>query len=421
MNDRSSELFKRALNVTPGGVSSPVRAFKPSPLFIESAKGSRIKDVDGKEYIDYCMAYGPMIAGHACEDVLKEVKEYLDKGTLFGAPSEPELRLIELISSRVPSAEMVRLACSGAEATMHAIRAARGFTGRDGIVKMNGGYHGAHDSVLAERGEGYHSLPDSEGVPKDVTKNTFIAEYNDIEGLVEVIDAEKPACVIMEPVMGNVGVIPPEKGYLQEVRRVTKETGTVLIFDEVITGFRLTSGGAQELYGVTPDMTTCAKIMGGGFSGSAFMGRREIMEKIAPSGKVYAAGTYAGNPISAVAGMAQINYMSKGIMYMDLNRRSEMLRKGLSDLLEDSKVKGCVNGVGSMMTIYFGVESVTNGSEALSTERDTFGRLFRHMLGKGIYLAPSALEDWFVSAAHSSEDITATIEAFDLFLRGAVR
>lgn len=421
MKDRSSELFERALKVTPGGVSSPVRAFMPNPLFIESAKGSKIKDADGREYIDYCMAYGPMVAGHACEDVLNAVKSYLDRGTLFGAPSEPELQLIELISSRIPSAEMVRLACSGAEATMHAIRAARGFTGRDGIVKMNGGYHGAHDSVLAERDEGYRSRPGSEGVPKDAVRNTFIAEYNDIEGLVEVIDAEKPACVIMEPVMGNVGVVPPEKGYLQEVRKITKETGTVLIFDEVITGFRLTSGGAQELYGVTPDMTTCAKVMGGGLSGSAFMGKREIMEKVAPSGKVYVAGTYAGNPISAVAGMAQINYMSKGIRYMELNERSDTLRKSLSDLLEDSKVKGCVNGVGSMMTVYFGIESVTNGSDASKADRDMFNRMFKHMLDKGIYLAPSALEDWFVSAAHSSEDIAATVEAFASFLKGAVK
>jgi glutamate-1-semialdehyde 2,1-aminomutase len=421
MNDRSSELFERALKVTPGGVSSPVRAFGPNPLFIESAKGSRIKDVDGKEYVDYCMAYGPMVAGHACDDVLNAVKNYLDKGTLFGAPSEPELQLIELISSRVPSAEMVRLACSGAEATMHAVRAARGFTGRDGVVKMNGGYHGAHDSVLAERDEGYNSRPGSEGVPRDAVKNTFIAEYNDIEGLVEVIDSERPACVIMEPVMGNMGVIPPGKGYLQEVRNVTKETGTVLIFDEVITGFRLTSGGAQEYYGVTPDMTTCAKIMGGGLPGSAFMGKREIMEKVAPSGKVYAAGTYAGNPISAAAGMAQINYMSKGIRYTELNGRSDTLRKALSDMLEDSKVKGCVNGVGSMMTVFFGTESVANGSQAAKADREMFGRLFRHMLGNGIYLAPSALEDWFVSAAHSSEDIAATAEAFGSFLKGAVR
>lgn len=411
----SSKLYERATKISPGGVSSPVRAFKPNPLFIESAKGSRILDVDGNEYVDYCMSYGPMIAGHACDHVLNAVKEQMFKGTLYGAPSEIELELLELISKKVPSAEMVRLACSGAEATMHAIRAARGFTGRDGIVKMNGGYHGAHDSVLADRDVGYKSRPGSEGIPKDSIKNTFIAEYNDVGSLVEIIDAEKPACVIMEPVMGNVGVVPPKKGYLEEVRKVTKETGTVLIFDEVITGFRLSKGGAQELYGVTPDMTTCAKIMGGGFSGSAFMGRREIMNTIAPSGKVYAAGTYAGNPISAAAGKAQIEYMSE--RYEGLNKRSKELRNSISDVLEDSKVIGCVNGVGSMMVVYFGIDSVNNGSEALKTDRTAFGKLFNYMLDKGIYLAPSALEDWFISTAHTSEDIVKTTDAFSSFLK----
>ncbi|HKM14134.1 MAG TPA: glutamate-1-semialdehyde 2,1-aminomutase [Candidatus Methanomethylophilaceae archaeon] len=403
------------MKISPGGVSSPVRAFKPNPLFIESAKGSKIRDVDGNEYVDYCMSYGPMIAGHACDYVLNAVKEQMYKGTLYGAPSEIELELLELISKKVPSAEMVRLACSGAEATMHAIRAARGFTKRDGIVKMNGGYHGAHDSVLADRDEGYKSRPGSEGIPKEVVKNTFVAEYNDIESLVEVIDAEKPACVIMEPVMGNIGVVTPNKGYLEEVRKITKETDTVLIFDEVITGFRLSEGGAQKLYNVIPDMTTCAKIMGGGFSGSAFMGKREIMDMIAPSGKIYAAGTYAGNPVSAAAGKAQIEYVSE--RYNDLNNRSEELKKSLSDILVDNKINGCVNGIGSMLMIYFGNSSVNNGTEALNADRTVFGKLFDYMLNKGIYLAPSAMESWFVSTAHTSEDIVKLTNAFDSFLK----
>ncbi len=412
---RSSKLYDRAIKISPGGVSSPVRAFKPYPLFIESAKGSKITDADGNEYVDYCMSYGPMIAGHACDQVLDAVKKQMSKGTLYGAPSEVELELLELISNKVPSAEMVRLACSGAEATMHAIRAARGFTKRDGIVKMNGGYHGAHDSVLADRDVGCISRPGSEGIPKDAVKNTFVAEYNDIESLVEVIDAEKPACVIMEPVMGNIGVVTPNKGYLEEVRKVTKETDTVLIFDEVITGFRLSEGGAQKLYNVIPDMTTCAKIMGGGFSGSAFMGKKEIMNMIAPSGKIYAAGTYAGNPVSAAAGKAQIEYMSE--RYEKLNRISEELKRSLSDILVDNKVKGCVNGIGSMMMIYFGSDSVNNGTEALNADRTVFGKLFNYMLNKGVYLAPSAMESWFVSTAHTSEDIAKITNALDSFLK----
>jgi len=412
---KSSELYDRALNRSPGGVSSPVRAYKPNPLFIESAKGSKIRDADGNEYTDYCLAYGPMIAGHSCDFVLDAVRNQLGKGTLYGAPSETELELIELISERIPSAEMVRLAVSGAEATMHAIRVARGFTGRDGIVKMIGSYHGAHDHVMTNKGEGYKSIPGSPGIPADAVKNTYNAEYNDIESLAEIIEAESPACVIMEPVMGNIGVIPPEKGYLEEVRRVTEESDTVLIFDEVITGFRLSEGGAQKFYGVTPDMTTCAKIMGGGFSGSAFMGKKEIMENVAPAGKIYAAGTYAGNPVSAAAGKAQIEYMTG--KYAELNKRSSELIGSLRDSMEDSGTAGCVNGVGSMMSVFFGVDSVKNGTQASGTNRETFNGLFRHMLSNGTYLAPSALEAWFVSTEHSEEDISATAEAFDSFVK----
>ena len=411
----SSELYDRALKKSPGGVSSPVRAYKPNPLFIESAKGSKIRDADGNEYIDYCLAYGPMIAGHSNDVILDAVRNQLEKGTLYGAPSEIELELIELISERIPSAEMVRLAVSGAEATMHAIRVARGFTGRDGIVKMNGAYHGAHDHVMANKGNGYRSVPGSLGIPADAVKNTFNAEYNDIESLVEVIEAESPACVIMEPVMGNIGVILPEKGYLEEVRKVTEETDTLLIFDEVITGFRLSEGGAQEYYGVIPDMTTCAKVIGGGFSGSAFMGKKEIMENIAPAGKVYAAGTYAGNPVSAAAGKALIEHMTG--KYGALNERSSLLIDSVKDSMEDSGTEGCVNGVGSMMSVFFGVDPVKNGTQATDVNREIFTKLFRHMLENGIYLAPSALEGWFVSTEHSEEDITATAEAFDSFVK----
>ena len=284
----SKELYAQSKELTPGGVSSPVRAFAPYPLFIESARGCRIRDADGDEYIDMCMAYGPLISGHAHPEVMDAVRDQLSKGTVYGAPSEPELALIRRIHECVPSAEMVRLAVSGTEATMHAVRLARGYTGKDGIVKMNGGFHGAHDSVLVSAGSGSAGgVPSSAGVLADTAKHTFTAEYNDIESLSVLLDSRDDiACVIMEPVMGNVGVVPPEPGYLRDVRRVTEEHGVVLIFDEVITGFRLSAGGAQGLYGVTPDMTTMAKIVGGGFPSGAFAGRKEIMENVAPRGKV---------------------------------------------------------------------------------------------------------------------------------------
>lgn len=402
---RSEELFRRSEAVSPGGVSSPVRAFSPYPLFMRSASGCRIRDVDGKEYVDLCMAYGPLIAGHSCPDVHDAIRGQLSAGTLYGTPSEPELALIEEIVSAVPSADMVRLACSGTEATMHAIRTARGFTGRDGVVKMNGGYHGAHDAVLVTRDAGFGNVRPMAGVPAATAGNTFITEYNNIESLSHIVEKEAPACVIMEPVLGNVGVVPPGRGYLEEVRKITAENGVVLIFDEVITGFRLSPGGAQGLYGVIPDMTTCGKIIGGGLSGSAFMGKKEIMEHVAPSGKVFAAGTYAGNPLSSAAGLALIRHMRSADRYAHLNRISDLLRKFIEDLIEDTGVRACINGVGSMMCLYFGRDAVLNGRDASAADRDMFGRFFKSMLEAGVYAAPSALEDWFLSTAHTEEDM----------------
>ena len=416
--DRSEELYSESTKVAPGGVSSPVRAFKPYPVFIASGKGSRMTDVDGKEYIDLCMAYGPLITGHACPKVMQAAMDQMSRGTVYGCPSEPELNMIERLIKEVPSAEMVRLGCSGTEATMHAIRVARGVTGRDDIVKMNGGFHGAHDAALVGAGSGSAGgVPSSKGVLKDVAKHTYTAEYNDAQNMSDLLEGNEIACVIMEPVMGNVGVVTPEKGYLEEVRKITRENDTVLIFDEVITGFRLSSGGAQKRFGVTPDMTTMAKIIGGGFPAGAFMGKREIMENVAPQGPVYVAGTFAGNPVSAAAGLAQIDLMCTGDNYAKVERRTDRLVKAIRDQMADAKVPGCVNSIASMYSIFFGPEQVTNGTQAMTTDRAVADRMIRYMLAQGVYLPPSALEVSFLSLAHTDEDVDRLIDAYEGFFR----
>ena len=416
--DRSEELYSESTKVAPGGVSRPVRAFKPDPVFIASGKGSKMTDVDGKEYIDLCMAYGPLITGHACPKVMQAAMDQMSRGTVYGCPSEPELNMIERLIKEVPSAEMVRLGCSGTEATMHAIRVARGVTGRDDIVKMNGGFHGAHDAALVGAGSGSAGgVPSSKGVLKDVAKHTFTAEYNDAQNMSDLLEKNDIACVIMEPVMGNVGVVTPEKGYLEEVRKITKENDTVLIFDEVITGFRVSSGGAQKRFNVIPDMTTMAKIIGGGFPAGAFMGKREIMENVAPQGPVYVAGTFAGNPVSAAAGLAQIDLMCTGDNYAKVERRTDRLVKAIRDQMADAKVPGCVNSIASMYSIFFGPEQVTNGTQAMTTDRAVADRMIRYMLAQGVYLPPSALEVSFLSLAHTDEDVDRLIDAYEGFFR----
>lgn len=414
--DRSAELYQRSSGVTPGGVSSPVRAFKPNPLFIDKAKGSRIWDADGNEYIDLCMAYGPLVVGHACPRVMDAAKEQISKGTVYGAPSEPELNLIERIVKEVPSADMVRLGCSGTEATMHAIRVARGVTGRDDIIKINGGFHGAHDAALVAAGSGSAGgVPSSKGVLSDVAKHTFTAEYNDPQSMNDILDKHDIACIIMEPVMGNVGVVTPEKGYLEEVRKIASEHGSILIFDEVITGFRASSGGAQKRYGVTPDMTTMGKIVGGGFAAGAFMGRKDIMENVAPQGGIYIAGTFAGNPVSATAGLATIDLMCSNDNYCKLEKRTDSLVATIRDSMIDNRIVGCVNSVASMFSVFFGIEQATNGSEAMRADREKFDKLFRYMLSNGVYLPPSAMEVNFMSLAHSEEDTNVLEDKFKGF------
>ena len=349
---------------------------------------------------------------------MKAAGEQLSRGTVFGAPSEAELGLLRRICEYVPSAEMVRLACSGTEATMHAIRTARGFTGRDGIIKMNGGFHGAHDSALVAAGSGSTGgVPSSKGVLADTAKHTFTAEYNDIESMTAIIEKNDIACVIMEPVMGNVGVVTPEKGYLEAVRKLTEENGVVLIFDEVITGFRLSEGGAQKIFGVTPDMTTLAKIIGGGFPAGAFAGKKEIMECVAPLGPVYAAGTFAGNPVSAAAGSAQIDYMVGGNRYETLNKTAESLVDGLRDLMADCGTPGCINNIGSMFSVFFGKERVACGTDAMGADRGMFDALFRFMLKRGVYLPPSAMEVEFMSTAHDADAVRLITESFGDFLK----
>lgn len=420
-DSRSAELYKESKKLTPGGVSSPVRAFAPNPLFFAKGSGSKVTDADGKEYIDLCMAYGPLIAGHACKKVIDAASSQISKGTVYGAPSEPELNLIKRLCRTVPSCEMVRLTASGTEATMHAIRLARGATGRKGVIKINGGFHGAHDAVLVAAGSGSaQGVPGSAGVPADAVKNTYTVEYNDPEMLNSLLESNKDiACLIMEPVLGNVGVVPPEKGYLEEVRKITRENDVVLIFDEVITGCRLSEGGAQKLYGVTPDLTTMGKIIGGGFPAGAFGGRKDLMENVAPAGKVYAAGTFAGNPVSAAAGLAQLDVMSENGNYGKLDRRTGELVSALGDVMADRKVSGCIQSAGSMFSIYLGSGGVSNGAQAQKVDRALFSKLFNHMLAHGVYLPPSALEVEFMSLAHSDSDSKKITEAFDGFFSGA--
>ncbi len=414
--DASEKLYGESSKLSPGGVSSPVRAFKPHPLFIRGGSGCRMTDVDGREYIDLCMAYGPLITGHAHPEVMEAARRQMERGTVYGAPSEPELALLRRIHEEVPSAEMVRLAVSGTEATMHAIRTARGVTGRDDIVKMNGGFHGAHDSALVKAGSGSaDGVPSSKGVLADTARHTFTAEYNDIGSMAAILEDRDIACVIMEPILGNVGLVPPADGYLRDVRRLTEKHGAILIFDEVITGFRASSGGAQKRYGVTPDMTTMAKIIGGGFAGAAFMGRKDIMENVAPQGPVYAAGTLAGNPVSAAAGLAQIDIMCRDDNYAKLERRTSELAGTIRDSMRDRGIPGCVNTVASMFAVYFGPEEVTNGTQAESADRDMFARMFRYMLDHGVYLPPSALEVDFMSVAHDEEAVSKLEEAFKGF------
>ncbi len=418
--EKSRKLFEEARKVLPGGVSSPVRAIKPYPFYTRWANGSRITDIDGNEYIDYVMGYGPLLLGHNHTAIREAVISQLSDGWLYGTPTELEVSLAKEIIGLYPSIEMVRFVSTGTEATMGALRAARGFTGKNKFIKIEGGFHGAHEAVLVKAGSGATTLgtPNSAGVPPEFTKNTLQVPYNDIEAMTEAIEAYKDdvAAVIIEPVLGNIGPILPKEGYLEDVRAVTEENDVILIFDEVITGFRLAMGGAQEYYGVIPDMTTLGKILGGGFHIGVTGGKREIMEQISPSGPVYQAGTFNGSPVSMTAGLAVINTLRKAKVHEKVNRAGDALRGGLLDIICDLGLDYNVSGVGSMFKVFFG-DMPFNYQDALKCDTEKFNIFFKKMLSDGIFLPPSQYETNFLSLAHSQGDIDKTIEAYQRNLK----
>jgi glutamate-1-semialdehyde 2,1-aminomutase len=415
---KSKELFELASKYMPGGVSSPVRAYKPYPFFTASAKGSRIYDIDGKEYIDYCLAYGPLVLGHGNEEVKGAVREQLEKGWLYGTPHEKEIELAKKIINNYSSVEMVRFVNTGSEATMAGIRLARGFKERDKIVKIEGGFHGAHDGVLVKAGSGATTfgIPDSKGVPKDLVINTLQVPFNDPEALNNTLEKNSGdvAAVIIEPMMGNVGPIPPDEGYLSEVRKITEEKDVLLILDEVITGFRLALGGAQEFYDVNADLTILGKIVGGGFPIGVLGGKKEIMELVAPSGGVYQAGTFSGNPVSITAGLRTIEIIEREGVPRRINEFGERMQTALREILRNSRVEGFVSGVGSMFKVFFSPsgKEVRNYADALSCDKNKYMRFFHQMLSAGIFLPPSQFETNFISFAHTEEDLERTIEMY---------
>ena len=415
----SNSFFEQAKQYIPGGVNSPVRACKSvgcDPPFVREAQGCYIYDEDGNFYIDYVCSWGPMILGHSHPHVVAMVEEALRLGTSFGAPTWREVELAKRITQLVPSIEKVRLVNSGTEATMSAIRLARGFTGRKKILKFDGCYHGHADSFLVKAGSGVATLgiPGSPGVPEEIVANTIAIPFNDLDALRQVLDKEARdlAAIIVEPVPANMGVILPKKGYLETVRKWTEELDILLIFDEVITGFRLGLGGAQEHFGVIPDLTCLGKIIGGGLPVGAYGGKREIMDMIAPEGPVYQAGTLSGNPLATAAGLATLDVLMRPGTYEALEEKASRLEEGLNEVAADRGISCTVQRIGSMMTTFFGKTGpVTNFEEALSSDTDQYGAFFRAMLDQNVWLAPSQFEAAFVSLAHDLEDIENTISA----------
>ncbi len=415
---KSRELFQKAVRVIPGGVNSPVRAFRAvggNPLFIEKAKGPKIYDVDGNVYIDYVLSWGPMILGHAHPRIVKALKSAVMKGTSYGAPTALEIELAELVLKVYPYMDKVRMVNSGTEATMSAIRAARGFTGRDKIIKFEGCYHGHADGLLVKAGSGAATfgLPDSPGVPKSYARNTLTLPYNDIPALKKIIENEwrSIACVIIEPVVGNIGCVLPKPGFLETLRKLTEKHGIVLIFDEVMTGFRVSFGGAQAHYGIKPDMTCLGKVIGGGLPVGAYGGKKEIMSMISPEGPVYQAGTLSGNPLAMTAGIETIRELSKQGAYELIEKKSAMLEKGLIDAAKRAGVKTRFYRAGSMFCTYFTDTDVYDYKTAKTADTEKFARFFSRMLQKGINLAPSQFEAGFMSLAHTEKDIDNTVKA----------
>lgn len=417
-NEKSIQAFSEAVNLMPGGVNSPVRAFKSvntEPIFMESGQGAIIKDIDGNEYIDYVLSWGPLILGHSHPDVVQAIQEQAAKGTSFGAPTVLENQLAELIIDRVPSIEMVRFVSSGTEATMAALRLARGYTGRDLILKFEGSYHGHGDSLLIKAGSGVATLglPDSPGVPADIAKNTLTVAYNDLEAVQEIFEklGKQIAAIIVEPVAGNMGVVPPKPGFLEGLRKVTKDNGTLLIFDEVMTGFRVDYHCAQGYYGIEPDLTCLGKVVGGGLPVGAFAGKREIMEHIAPAGPVYQAGTLSGNPLAMTAGIETLSRLTPE-SYEQFRNLGDLLEAGIREAATKYNIPHTVNRAGSMIGLFLTNEEVVDFASAKTSDLELFAEYFKLMADEGIYLPPSQFEGLFISTAHTEAHIAKTVQAF---------
>jgi glutamate-1-semialdehyde 2,1-aminomutase len=421
MGKNSDAFFQRAQVVIPGGVNSPVRAFKGvggTPLFIEQAQGSRIFDADNLQYIDCVGSWGPMILGHGHRYVVEAVKKAATRGFSFGAPTLAEVELAEIVVAAIPSIEMLRLVNSGTEATMSALRLARAATGRTKVIKFDGGYHGHVDSLLVKAGSGgaTFNLPDSAGVPKAVTELTISVPYNDLEAVRKAM-SDEVAAVIVEPVAGNMGCVPPADGFLRGLREICDDSGALLIFDEVMTGFRVAYGGAQSLYDVRPDITTLGKIIGGGMPIGAYGASSILMDYVSPIGPMYQAGTLSGNPVAVAAGRATLSVLKNSSIYADLEERSAEFEAGVRAAAEKHAVPLTINRVGSMWTIFFTEGPVTDFETANKSNRDKFARFFHLMLGEGVYLPPSQLEAAFFSAAHAKKDVTQMIERVDRVLK----
>ncbi len=415
---RSESLFQTAQQYIPGGVNSPVRAFKAvggNPLFIAKGKGSRITDADGNEFIDYVSSWGPLIFGHAHPKIVEAISRQAKLGTSFGASTELEIDLAQKIVEAVPTIETVRMVSSGTEATLSALRLARGFTGRDKIVKFDGCYHGHSDSLLVKAGSGVLSLglPDCPGIVNDLAKKTLTLPYNNSTAVEELFAnmGKEIACLIVEPIGGNMGVVPPQPGFLEVLRKVTSQSGALLIFDEVITGFRVAFGGAQKLYRVSPDLTCLGKIIGGGLPVGAYGGKKEIMDHIAPTGAVYQAGTLSGNPLAVTAGIEMLNLLSQPGVYDDLEKKSERLCQGFKENVKQASVTATFTRVGSMFSMFFTDQEIVSLDSVKTSDTDLFKRYFNAMLEEGIYIAPSQFEAGFMSAVHTEKDIDQTIEA----------
>jgi glutamate-1-semialdehyde 2,1-aminomutase len=411
----SHQLFTKAKKILPGGVNSPVRFYEPYPFFATSALGSKLTTADHQIYLDYCMGYGALVLGHSYPSVIEAVRSQLDNGTLYCVPTEYEIKLAEMICEVVPCGEMARLVNTGSEATMHAIRLARAFTQRKGVIKFEGGYHGAHDYVLVKAGSGMASMPASEGMLEEASAYTKVVPYNMPAELERAIEKNRDtACVIMEPVLANIGLVLPEKGFLNDVRKITEQNDIVLIFDEVITGFRLELGGASEFFGVMPDLATFAKALGNGLPIAAIAGKKEIMDRLAPVGNVYQASTFAGNPVSVAAGIATLKTLTeaKNTIYPKIAKTCDNIVDGIKDVLAREQLNCTLNSIGSMFQLFFTSEKVKDETSAKKSNTRMFRKLFDELIKQDIFIPPSQFETCFVSYAHTEDDADKTIEAY---------